>query len=332
MSELRQDLVSGDWIILAPERAGRPAWINKKKVPRKPKPKGTCPFEDLKKSGNWPPILTWPNEKKWQIAVIPNRYPALRHAAGCSKLLERGPYKVRSGVGSHELVVTKGHWKTAADLTGQEMARVFEVLQERYRILTKNECNVYASTFFNWGPTAGSTLYHNHYQVLTLPIVPPDVAHSLRGSRRYYQKHKRCAHCVMLKFDIKEKKRIIDQNSRAIAVAPYVSRVPFEVRIFPKRQLPYFEKTPLSDLAAVATVLQSVLRRINKDLGDPDLNFFIHTAPLGGEGYDYYHWHIEITPKISIWGGLELSTGVDINIVDPGRAAAVLRGEKLKLK
>ncbi len=328
MSELRQDLVSGDWIILSTGRAGRPHGISDKKPPRKPAPLKTCPFEDLKKSGNWPPILSWPNEKKWQVVIIPNKYPALSHISGCSKLLERGPHKVRSGAGSHELVVTRDHFKTAADLTGQEMTRVFEMLQKRYRILVKDGCNVYTSTFFNWGPAAGATLYHNHYQVLTLPIVPPDIAHSLHGSRRYYQKHKHCAHCVMLKFDTKEKKRIIDQNSRAIAVAPYVSRVPFEVRIFSKRHLPYFEKTPLSDLKAVAAVLQSVLRRIKKYLRDPDLNFFIHTAPLGGGDYGYYHWHIEITPKISTWGGLELSTGVDINVVDPEMAAATLRGGK----
>jgi len=56
MSEFRQDLVSGEWIILAPERAKRPHEWPKRKL-RVAAPKSKCPFEDLKRSGNWPPIL-----------------------------------------------------------------------------------------------------------------------------------------------------------------------------------------------------------------------------------------------------------------------------------
>ncbi len=69
---------------------------------------------------------------------------------------------------------------------------------------------------------------------------------------------------------------------------------------------------------------------IEKYLRDPDLNFFIHTAPVKNENlYGHYHWHIEIIPKFSIPAGFELGTGVDINIVDPDQAAAILRGEKI---
>ena len=134
----------------------------------------------------------------------------------------------------------------------------------------------------------------------------------------------------MLGFDMKEKKRIIETNSSAVAVAPFVSRVPFEVRIFPKKHLARFEITPEKILKDTAALLQSVLKRIRKNIGDPDLNFFIHTAPLKGGKYDFYHWHIEIIPKISNWGGFELGTGIDINVVDPEMAVTILRGKTKK--
>ncbi len=105
--------------------------------------------------------------------------------------------------------------------------------------------------------------------------------------------------------------------------------MPFEVKIFPKKHLSYFEKTSEADLKGVAALLQSALRRIKKNLKDPDLNFFIHTAPLVERSrYINYHWHVEVIPKLSIFAGFELSTGLEINPVDPDLAATILRKKK----
>lgn len=73
--------------------------------------------------------------------------------------------------------------------------------------------------------------------------------------------------------------------------------------------------------------MQGALRRMRKFLHDLDLNFFIHTTPLRGN-YDYYHWHIEIRPHITDFGGFEIGTGMDVNTVDPVKAADILRGKK----
>jgi UDPglucose--hexose-1-phosphate uridylyltransferase len=229
----------------------------------------------------------------------------------------------------HDLVITRDHDKNFADLSLNEAAKVLEILQKRYRTLGRDKCLLYTSAFFNWGPTAGASLYHPHYQVLTLPILPSDFRRSLTGLEAYYKKHRLCAHCVMLKEELKHKKRIVAENAGALLVAPFVSREAYEIRVFPKKHLPHFEHTPLKDLRYVAAMLQSGIKRVRQRLGDPDFNFFIHSAPLGhNREYGYYHWHIEIIPKVSIFGGFELSTGVDINVIDPERAAAVLRGEK----
>ncbi len=340
MSELRQDLVSGDWIISATERAKRPDQLLQKKKSasrrRHPTPIGDCPFEDLKKSGNWPPVEVYSasakamagksNEKSWKVAVIPNKYPALRHDSACAMPFKTGPYERLTGIGRHDLVITRNHRKNLAHLDEKEGLELFEVLQRRYKELKKDKCLSYVSTFFNWGESAGASLYHPHYQMLTLPIIPPHISHSLRGSSNYFKKHRRCVHCVIINFEEKNRKRIIFESSAAIAVAPFVSRQPFEIRIFPRQHHSYFEKTPLSDLRQIVSVLQTVLRKVEKNLGDPDLNFFIHTAPLKNQArYKHYHWHIEIIPKISRMAGFELGTGVDINIVDPDAAAAILR-------
>ena len=98
------------------------------------------------------------------------------------------------------------------------------------------------------------------------------------------------------------------------------------MRIFTKRHLPYFENTLDVDLDYVVDALQATLKKIKKNLKDPDYNFFIHTAPIKNkENYKHYHWHIEIVPKMNISAGFELSTGVEINPVDPDEAVKLLR-------
>ena len=64
---------------------------------------------------------------------------------------------------------------------------------------------------------------------------------------------------------------------------------------------------------------------MKKNLHDPDLNFFVHDAPANHGKYGYHHWHIEVIPKVSIEAGFELSTGIDINVVEPETAVKVLR-------
>ena len=329
MSQFRQDIVSGDWIVMAPERAKRPHDLFAEKKRRVVSPKRTCPFEDLKKSGNWPPIATLPAGDKWRVAVIPNKYPALMHEKGCTTETKEGPYRMLDGVGHHELVVTRDHMKSFRDLTPSQALEVFQTFRDRFRFFYKDTCMVYTSAFFNWGPTAGASVYHPHYQMLTLPIVPPDIARSLRGSKRYFKAHRRCVHCEMVAFEKRQKKRVIAENRWAIAFAPFISHQPFEVRVFPKEHLPFFEKTSEAKLRSFVKVLQSVLSRMGRYLNDPDLNFFIHTAPLrGAREYRFYHWHVEVLPKITVPAGFELSTGVDINVINPEWAAGVLRGRR----
>jgi UDPglucose--hexose-1-phosphate uridylyltransferase len=193
--------------------------------------------------------------------------------------------------------------------------------------MAKDKCIAYVASFFNWGSMAGASLWHPHYQILSLPIIPPHNVRSLRGAEEYFKKNKRCVRCDVVKNELRERKRIIEENAYAIAIAPYASKEPFEISILPKKHLPYFEKTPPQVTRAVVSMLQSIMQRIKNNLNDPDLNFFIHDAPVARRDYNYHHWHIEVMPKVSIHAGFELSTGIDINVVEPETAAKILRGK-----
>ncbi len=326
-SELRQDLVSGDWIIIAPGRGKRPHEFKNRSV-RKALPVEGCPFEDLQKSGSPEPYLIYQRKGQWFLQIVPNRFPAVSHDAAQGVFLKHGPYSVIPGTGHHDLVITRDHEKNFPKLSGGDAYSVFLAFRDRYNTLSQHKYVAYVSAFHNWGPAAGASVYHPHYQIMAVPVIPPDVNHSLRGSARYFEENKKCVHCVMLDWERKEKKRIIFENEAAVAFAPYVSRSQYEIRVFPKKHLPYFEGSDERTLRGVSEALQKALKSLEKNLYDPDYNFFIHTAPIKEkEKYRHYHWHIEVVPKFSIRAGFELSTGLEINVVDPDEAARVLRGE-----
>jgi len=327
MSELRQDLTSGDWVLIAPGRATRPKFLDQKKKARTPTPKNKCPFEDLKKGGNWPPKLAYPNEKDWEIAVIPNKYPAVERGSVCSVPFRHGIYHVRTAVGTHNLLLTRDHNRHFIDLTKAEAAKVFEVLRAFHDMAAQDKCAAYISTFYNYGPDAGASVWHPHYQMLTLPIIPPHNVRSLRGANDYYKKFGRCVRCDIIKVERKKKTRIIVENEHAIAIAPYASNRPFEVSVLPKKHWASFRETSPAAVRDIALALQQVMQKMKKYVNDPDLNFFIHDTPLDHKDYRHHHWHIEVIPKTSLEAGFEFSTRIDVNVMDPDRAAAVLHGK-----
>ncbi len=325
-SELRQDLVSGDWVMISPGRAKKGALgLIKKSEKRKKTPQKGCPFCDPKIIPG-KPIFLYLKGKDWQIKVIENKYPAVSHQKNHARFFKKGPYCLVEGKGYHHVIITRDHYKNFAHLDKENAYFVFRVFRERYLTFVNDPCCAYISIFHNWGPKAGASVYHPHYQIISIPVIPPDVGHSLSGSIRFFKKHKKCVHCEMIRYEKKEKKRIIYENKEAIVFAPFVAREPFELRVFHKKHLPYFEETPEKIIKKVVEALQIALLRFETRLKDPDYNFFIHTAPVKNKKkYSFYHWHIEVQPKISISAGFELGTGIEITVVDPNDAAKILK-------
>ncbi len=321
-SELRQDPVFGDYILLAPLRGRRHEFKGRIKMNLS---KNKCPFDNLSKFGNFPPVLVYKNKDDWFLQIIPNKYPAVGHGE-CSLILKKGLYKSRSGSGFHELVILKDHNRYLAEYSASEIKKILMAYRERYLGLAKDKCAQYISIFHNHGKEAGSTVPHLHSQILALPIVPPDVSHSINGSRRYFHEYKKCIHCEILRQEIKEKKRVIYENKDMIVIVPFASKANFETRIFPKKHSAYFEETKDEELMSFAEAMKFVFSGINEKLKDPAFNFFIHTAPTGkSNDYNHYHWHMEILPKFETTGSVELGTGLNIISVAPEKAALILK-------
>jgi len=323
VSELRFDLVSKDWVVIATGRARRPDDFKKQKTTEEAPPESDCPFCHLETQLE--PLLFLPSkDDNWEVVVVPNKFPAFSFG---DDLRERavGPYQVMDGVGFHEVLIFRDHKKSLAEFPPEKVKIVIDAYQERYLELMNEPTVNYVSVFHNHGREAGASIFHPHSQIIALPVLDPDIRRSLDNSLHFFKTHGKCVHCTMLEWDLEEKSRIIFANDLFVAVAPFASRVAFEVRIYPKEHKAYFERIKENEKEKLAEVLQAVLGKIHKGLSGPAYNFFIHTAPCDGKSYDHYHWHLEIMPKTSIWAGFELGTGIQISTIEPEKAAEYLR-------
>lgn len=323
-SEMRRDAVSGEWILIAAGRRKRPHEYARQ-TREKPQPQSSCPFEEVR-IGGLDPLLWYSHPTslrkdildEWFLQVVTNKYPAVmpHEDKTCAVVGEDGPYERIDGVGYHEVVVTRPHDRSIGQMTVEEATLVFRAYRERFSALKKDPCIKYVLIFHNHGKEAGASISHPHSQIIALPIIPPDVERSVRGSALFYEAHAACIHCRMISWELEDDKRIVYQNKDFLVIVPYASRISFELRMYPREHDPYFDLLPEKKLETAAEALTTALRKLGTALKDPAYNFFIHTTPTTNN-MDHYHWHLEILPKTSVIAGLELGSGVDVVTVKP---------------
>jgi UDPglucose--hexose-1-phosphate uridylyltransferase len=83
----------------------------------------------------------------------------------------------------------------------------------------------------------------------------------------------------------------------------------------------------MEDSKRFAKVLKATLLKLYSKLNNPDYNYVIHTAPIRDEQEDYYHWHLQIIPRLTTPAGFELGCGIYINVSFPEETAQFLREE-----
>jgi len=330
-SELRLDLASGDWVVIATGRARRPETFKKEKKVGRESSKKFCNFcsEDILKditlalsNGK----LVKGNElKKWTTISVKNRFPAFLPSTKLEKKVEGHLYATMNAVGFHEVVVTKDHLKSLAQLSLARVKEVIDVYHQRYLSLMKKPFVNHISIFHNHGAKAGASISHPHSQIITTPLVDIDLNRALLKSKEYSRAHNRCLYCDMDKWELESRERIVFENEDILVLCPFASKSAFEVIISPKKHLPYFEKITEKEKWHLAEAFKVALGKIFKALNDPPYNFYLHTAPCDGRKHDHYHWHWAILPKTSVWAGFEIGTRMEISTIEPEKAAEYLR-------
>ena len=334
MPELRIDPLSGLKTIVAGERGERPgAWLEPEGRP--PIDAAEDPFLEGHEDLTPPEIYALGDEGRaangpgWRVRVVPNRYPALAPESdegapgGVDDPLGSGRgepelFSARPATGGHEVIVNAPDpVSSLLDLDPEQVATALRVWRERMRA---HEGAAYVHVIVNEGRDAGASLPHTHAQLYALPFVPAAVARERERFTAYFDRTQgRNLLEDLVQEEVRLGERVVAIDAEAVAICPFASRVPFQLQVVPRRPAPRFEdEGPLG-----AGLLHEALGRLRRTLGAlPSLNLWVRTAPRGAERFC---WRIDVLPRLAQLAGLEIGTGVNLNVLAPERAAALLR-------
>ena len=333
MPELRKDPITGRWVIISTDRAKRPTDFSFEPAEIKG---GFCPFCPGHEDKTPPEILTYrsdgsgPNSPGWRVRVVPNKFPALGIEGDLGRQGE-GLFDKMNGIGAHEVIIeAPAHEQTLATLPEKHVEDVLWAFRDRMLDLQRDRRFRYILIFKNHGAPAGASLEHSHSQLIALPIVPKRVREEVDGAKSYYGYKERCIYCDIIRQERDSGIRVVAENEGFLTVAPYAPRFPFETWILPKEHESAFENSQRHFYRDLARALKNFLMRIDRVLEMPSYNLVLHTSPVKEAPNDYYHWHLEMMPKLTRVAGFEWGTGIYINPTPPEEAAKFLREVSLE--
>lgn len=337
VSQLRQDPLTGRWVILAAGRRNRP---NEFPLQRKGNVAASeCPFCPGREGMTTPEILatgrpagTAPDSPGWSLRVFPNLYPALRAEeseppGGRRDSPRINPlFRSAAGTGAHEIIAySPDHEANLGTMARSDVVALLEVMQKRYADLSGDPRHRYVLQFVNHGPEAGATLAHPHLQILATPFVPATVREKQARMADHAGRTGRCLVCDLLAAEEAAAERLVARDEHWTVVAPWASRFPWEMLLIPRRCHGSLLESDPEELDHLAGVLGDALRRLDAVHGDTPWNLVLHGAPLEESRGEGFHWHLELCPRLSRLAGFEAGTGFAINSIAPEEAAVQLR-------
>ena len=335
MPELRKDPIVGRWVIIATERARRPGNFVSNIDKHVNSASKDCPYCQPAQNIIHKTSLNSSNSHQWDVCVVPFEGSFLTMQQPYRRET-KGLYDVANGFGAHEVVIdTPEHVSNMADLSQEQIELILKTYILRASELEKNRNFQYSLIYKNYGSTAGArSIGHSRSHIIATPVNPLHVKEKLRGAKEYYQSKKGCIYCDLMHQEYADKKRIVFETDHFLAIHPFAARFLFETWILPKIHHCNFAEGAKGVEADLAYMLKIILKKLKVGLDDPSYNFMIHTAPfyrahIGKNRWDTieedYHWHIEITPRISLMAGFEKGTDFYINVVPPENTAEYLR-------
>nr|WP_205860992.1 galactose-1-phosphate uridylyltransferase [Planosporangium flavigriseum] len=312
-SEIRYDPILDEWVAIAAHRQTRTF------LP----PTDECPL-----CPSTPDRSSEVPAYDYDVAVFENRFPSFSHRSG-SLAAVSGLTEVTPGHGRCEVVCfTSDHNSSFAALTPERVRLVMEAWADRTAELSALDDVEQVFCFENRGEAIGVTLHHPHGQIYAYPFVTPRTRRMLSSARSYEGGN---LFADVLAAERAAGERIVAQNEHWTAFVPAAARWPYEVHLYPNRQVPDLPALSNEERDAFGPVYLELLRRFDGLFGFPMPYISAwHQAPVRlDRDLSYLHLQLFSTQrapgKLKYLAGSESAMGVFINDVRPEQATQQLR-------
>ncbi len=293
----RYNALTGEWILVSPQRAQRP-WQGKvEEIPEEKRPGYDpncylCPG-NLRAGGKRNPpygsVYVFDNDFS---ALLPDT-PLLEYRQG-DLLLARG----EPGI-CRVVCFSPRHDLTLPELSVPEIRAVVEVWSEQFRELGSLPQIQYVQIFENKGEIMGCSNPHPHGQIWAEYTVPVEPAKEQHQQKKYFQEKNRCLLCDYLNLEDQLGERIVVENESFVVLVPFWAVWPFETLLLSRQHRRSFldltekEKDDLADILKRITTRYDNLFRVSFPYSAG-----FHQAPTDGEEHSEWHFHMHFYPPL----------------------------------
>ena len=234
------------------------------------------------------------------VFVFDNDHPCVGQDASRELEPPVGVFTNRPATGLARVVCySPKHNVTLAELAVAEVERVLLTLREQYDELGSRPDVNHVLIFENKGEVVGVSNPHPHCQIYATNFVFKTIETEARASRKYFDETGRALFQDILRSEHEDGRRIIFENSSAVAFLPYFARYAYECYVAPKATHAGLAGLSASELRDLAEALRALLVRYDNLWRMPfPYVMALHQAPTDGADYPGFHFHIECHPPL----------------------------------
>jgi UDPglucose--hexose-1-phosphate uridylyltransferase len=279
MYELRWNPVLKWWVMVSTERQNRPVT-----------PKDYCPF--------CPGSDKVPDE--YEVLSYDNDWPILSPKPPEVKSTGSSIFKNAKSYGKCEVVLySPEHKSSLGELSTENIRKLIELWVKKYIELGNKDFIKFVFIFENRGEEVGVTITHPHGQIYGFPFIPKKIELELSSCKEYHEKEKKNLYLEILKEELKQKIRIVDENDFFVTFVPYFADYPYQVFIIPRRKILSIDELNSEGRNQLGKSLKRIVNTYD-NLFERDFPYMMcfHQKPTDGKDYSYYQFHIEFYPPL----------------------------------
>ncbi len=294
----RLNPLTGEWVLVSPQRAGRP-WLGQvEKTPPERLPVYDpgcylCPGNT--RAGGVR------NPDYQGTYVFDNDFAALRPETSASADEDRDTLlQAKSEQGVCRVVCfSPRHDLTLPELDPASIESVITTWSAESANVGAKDFIESVQVFENKGAMMGCSNPHPHSQIWAQSRLPNETEKELRSQREYAARHSQPLLLDVLAEEQQRRERIVEENEHFMALVPFWAIWPFELLVVAKRALAYLPQLSPREVTCLAQILKQVTTRYDNlfEISFP-YSMGFHQAPFDGREHPEWVLHAHFYPPL----------------------------------